>query len=134
VGEIDVGDVGPVIARERPDAALVGLGESSEHAPRLIDKIVREAAWAVIVLLHQPPRRSSTVIWPGFGGVWFLGSAVVDRLFSQMSTVELKSAAERLEAHRRSRLACGTVLAGCAFIPGREQRGLRLRLGPHPVR
>lgn len=30
--EIDVEDVGVVTARERPDVALVGLGESSEHA------------------------------------------------------------------------------------------------------
>ena len=52
--EIDVQDVGPVTARERPDVALVGLGESSEHALELIDKIVREAACPVIVLLHAP--------------------------------------------------------------------------------
>jgi len=52
--EIDVLDVGPVTARERPDVALVGLGESSEHALGLIDKIVREAACPVIVLLHSP--------------------------------------------------------------------------------
>ena len=39
-------------ARERPDVALVGLGESSEHALELIDKIVREAACPVIVLVH----------------------------------------------------------------------------------
>ena len=39
-------------ARERPDVALVGLGESSQHALDLIDKIVREAACPVIVLLH----------------------------------------------------------------------------------
>jgi AmiR/NasT family two-component response regulator len=52
--EIDVQDVGPVTARERPDVALVGLGESSEHALGLIDKIVREAACPVIVLLHGP--------------------------------------------------------------------------------
>ena len=50
--EIDVEDVGPVTARELPDVALVGLGESSEHALGLIDKIVREAACPVIVLLH----------------------------------------------------------------------------------
>jgi len=50
--EIDVADVGAVTARERPDVALVGLGESSEHALDLIDKIVREAACPVIVLLH----------------------------------------------------------------------------------
>jgi AmiR/NasT family two-component response regulator len=52
--EIDVEDVGTVTARERPDVALVGLGESSEHALELIDKIVREAACPVIVLLHAP--------------------------------------------------------------------------------
>src|SRR4051794_14658965 len=50
--EIEVDDVGDVTARERPDVALVGLGESSEHALELIDKIVREAACPVIVLLH----------------------------------------------------------------------------------
>ena len=50
--EIDVADVGPVTARERPDVALVGLGESSAHALDLIDRIVREAACPVIVLLH----------------------------------------------------------------------------------
>jgi AmiR/NasT family two-component response regulator len=52
--EIDVEDVGSVTARERPDVALVGLGESSEHALELIEKIVREAACPVIVLLHAP--------------------------------------------------------------------------------
>jgi AmiR/NasT family two-component response regulator len=52
--EIDVEDVGPVTARERPDVALVGLGASSAHALGLIDKIVREAACPVIVLLHAP--------------------------------------------------------------------------------
>jgi response regulator NasT len=52
--EIDVADVGAVTARERPDVALVGLGESSEHALDLIDKIVREASCPVIVLLHSP--------------------------------------------------------------------------------
>jgi AmiR/NasT family two-component response regulator len=50
--EIDVQDVGPVTARERPDVALVGLGESSDHALALIDKIVHESACPVIVLLH----------------------------------------------------------------------------------
>jgi AmiR/NasT family two-component response regulator len=50
--EIEVEDVGVVTARERPDVALVGLGESSAHALGLIEKIVREAACPVIVLLH----------------------------------------------------------------------------------
>ena len=52
--EIDVEDVGVVTSRERPDVALVGLGESSDHALGLIDRIVREAACPVIVLLHAP--------------------------------------------------------------------------------
>jgi hypothetical protein len=52
--EIEVEDVGAVTARERPDVALVGLGESSEHALELIEQIVREAACPVIVLLHAP--------------------------------------------------------------------------------
>jgi AmiR/NasT family two-component response regulator len=52
--EIEVADVGSVTARERPDVALVGLGESSDHALGLIEKIVQEAACPVIVLLHAP--------------------------------------------------------------------------------
>ena len=52
--EIDVEDVGAVTARERPDVALVGLGESSDHALGLIERIVREAACPVIALIHAP--------------------------------------------------------------------------------
>src|SRR5215217_4830650 len=52
--EIDVEDVGPVTARERPDVALVGLGASSDHALGLIERIVREAACPVIALIHAP--------------------------------------------------------------------------------
>jgi AmiR/NasT family two-component response regulator len=52
--EIDPANVAAVTAAERPDVALVGLGESAEHALVLIDKVVREAACPVIVLLHAP--------------------------------------------------------------------------------
>jgi AmiR/NasT family two-component response regulator len=52
--EVEVEDVGAVTARERPDVALVGLGESSEHALGLIERIVREAACPVIALIHAP--------------------------------------------------------------------------------
>jgi AmiR/NasT family two-component response regulator len=52
--EIEVEDVGAVTARERPDVALVGLGESSEHALHMVERIVREAACPVIVLIHEP--------------------------------------------------------------------------------
>jgi AmiR/NasT family two-component response regulator len=52
--EIDVDEVGPVTARERPDVALVGLGESSQHALVLIEKIVQEAFCPVILLIHEP--------------------------------------------------------------------------------
>ena len=52
--EIDVDEVGAVTARERPDVALVGLGESSQHALVLIEKIVQEASCPVILLIHEP--------------------------------------------------------------------------------
>ena len=52
--EIEVDDVGPVTAREHPDVALVGLGASSDHALVLIERIVKEAACPVIVLIHAP--------------------------------------------------------------------------------
>ncbi len=50
--EIYVKEVGPVTARENPDVALVGLGESSSHALELISEIVREASCPVIAILH----------------------------------------------------------------------------------
>jgi AmiR/NasT family two-component response regulator len=49
--ELNVGQVGLVTRQERPDVALVGLGESSEHALEHISQIVREAACPVIALL-----------------------------------------------------------------------------------
>jgi AmiR/NasT family two-component response regulator len=52
--EIDVEDVGSVTARERPDVALVGLGESSDHALQMVEKIVHEATCPVIALIHAP--------------------------------------------------------------------------------
>ena len=50
--EIYVKEVGVVTAREHPDVALVGLGESSVHALELISEIVREASCPVIALLN----------------------------------------------------------------------------------
>ena len=58
--EVDVADVGAVTAQERPDVALVGLGESSEHALGLIETIVKTATCPVIALIHAPA--------PGFLG------------------------------------------------------------------
>lgn len=50
--EIYVKEVGAVTAREHPDVALVGLGESSVHALDLISEIVREASCPVVALLN----------------------------------------------------------------------------------
>jgi response regulator NasT len=50
--EISLEHVGQVTARERPDVAFVGLGQSSEHALELIDQIVHEATCPVIALIH----------------------------------------------------------------------------------
>jgi response regulator NasT len=52
--QIEVSEVGAVTAREQPDVAFVGLGESSEHALELIEQIVHEAACPVVALLHAP--------------------------------------------------------------------------------
>ncbi len=49
--ETDVTGVAAATARESPDVAFVGLGESSEHALELISEIVREASCPVIALL-----------------------------------------------------------------------------------
>jgi AmiR/NasT family two-component response regulator len=54
--EVEVGEVAAVTAREHPDVALVGLGQSSAHALELIDRIVHEAVCPVIALLHAPDR------------------------------------------------------------------------------
>jgi response regulator NasT len=43
-----------VTARERPDVALVGLGESSEHALQVVEQIVHESTCPVIALIHVP--------------------------------------------------------------------------------
>lgn len=48
---VSVREVAATTARERPDVALVGLGESSEHALELISEIVREAYCPVIAVL-----------------------------------------------------------------------------------
>jgi AmiR/NasT family two-component response regulator len=54
--EVDVTEVAAVTARERPDVALVGLGQNSQHALEMIDQIVKESACPVIALLHAPDR------------------------------------------------------------------------------
>jgi AmiR/NasT family two-component response regulator len=52
--EISVKNVGAVTARERPDVALVGLGESSDHALEMVEQIVHESTCPVIALIHAP--------------------------------------------------------------------------------
>jgi AmiR/NasT family two-component response regulator len=49
---IEVDEVASVTQREHPDVALVGLGDSSDHALELIGEIVRQAACPVIALLE----------------------------------------------------------------------------------
>ena len=49
--EIHVSEVAAVTARERPDVAFVGLGESADHALDLITEIVGRAYCPVIALL-----------------------------------------------------------------------------------
>ena len=49
---VDASEIGDTTRRERPDVALVALGESSDHALEMISKIVHEASCPVIALLH----------------------------------------------------------------------------------
>jgi AmiR/NasT family two-component response regulator len=49
--EIEVDKVGAATSRERPDVALVALGQSDDHALRLISSIVAEAECPVIAVL-----------------------------------------------------------------------------------
>ena len=49
--EVNVSEVAAATARELPDVALVGLGDSMQHALDLIGEIVHEAACPVIALL-----------------------------------------------------------------------------------
>jgi AmiR/NasT family two-component response regulator len=52
--EIEINDVGGVTARELPDVALVRLGDNSDHALEMIDRIVAESACPVIALVDKP--------------------------------------------------------------------------------
>ena len=49
--ELNVDQVAERTRTEQPDVALVGLGDSSDHALELIEQIVRSAACPVILLL-----------------------------------------------------------------------------------
>ena len=49
--EIDVEQVGATTTQGHPDVALVGLGDSSQHALELIEQIVRKSSCPVIALL-----------------------------------------------------------------------------------
>jgi response regulator NasT len=51
VVETEVKKIGAATKREHPDVALVGLGESSQHALELIEQISAESSCPVIVLL-----------------------------------------------------------------------------------
>jgi AmiR/NasT family two-component response regulator len=55
--QIEVEDVGEFTRAEHPDIALVGLGESVQHALDLIERIVYEAVCPVVALLHAPDRK-----------------------------------------------------------------------------
>jgi two-component system, response regulator / RNA-binding antiterminator len=51
--ELNVEHVAELRRREQPDVALVGLGESSEHALELIEQIVHNASCPVILMLDS---------------------------------------------------------------------------------
>jgi AmiR/NasT family two-component response regulator len=55
--QIHVEDVGEFTRLEKPDVALVGLGESTQHALEMIERIVYEAVCPVVTLLHLPDKQ-----------------------------------------------------------------------------
>ena len=92
--------------------ALVGLGESSEHALRLIEKIVHEAACPVIVLLHAPDpgfvkeaskRGVFAYVTDGEGTDWQGSIDIVLRRFAEYQ--DLEGAFGRRAATERARAA-----------------------------
>jgi AmiR/NasT family two-component response regulator len=94
---VDVNDVGAVTARERPDVALVGLGESTGHALMLIERIVQESACPVIVLIHAADpefvREASkrgvfAYITDGEGTDWQSSIDIVLRRFAEYHDLE----------------------------------------------
>lgn len=50
----EVLDVAAITEREAPDLALVGLGESSQHALELIAEITSKASCPVIAIIRRP--------------------------------------------------------------------------------
>ena len=54
--EASLGDVGAITVKERPDVALVIVGEAGDHALQMIDRIVHEATCPVIAVLDVEDR------------------------------------------------------------------------------
>lgn len=54
VRETDPGDVATLTREHQPEVALVGLGDSDEHALSLIKRIAHESTCPVILVLHEP--------------------------------------------------------------------------------
>jgi response regulator NasT len=50
--DVELAEIGDATRRERPDVALVGVGDSSRHALEAISTIVSEASCPVIAILH----------------------------------------------------------------------------------
>jgi hypothetical protein len=99
--------------------ALVGLGESSEHALGLINKIVREAACPVIVLLHAPDPE-------------FLKEASKRGVFAHISDAGVEDWApptsQTAPAPRRDNRRTRHVKAGISERPVRHRQGCPLEI------
>jgi AmiR/NasT family two-component response regulator len=96
--QIEVSEIGAVAARERPDVAIVGLGESSQHALEMIEQVVHEAVCPVVALLHQPDptfvveaakRGVFAYLTNGDPADWQNAIEIVLRRFAQIQELEL---------------------------------------------
>ena len=140
-----VREVAAETARERPDVALVGLGDSSEHALDLVTEIVREsycpviailpvydASWvseaakrgvfAYIVESHPDELQSAIdITLRRFGDARSLQSAIERRTAEARRESEIASARQRQALELHDGVVQGLVAAQLAHDLGREE-------------
>ena len=80
--ELQVAEVAAATADALPDVALVGLGDSTQHALDLISRIVQEAACPVVAILESSDPA-------------FVNEAAKRGIFAYVSADDPRRAAER---------------------------------------
>ncbi len=140
-----VSDVAAETAETRPDVALVGLGESSDHALELVSEIVSEAYCPVIAVLANADARwvkeaakrglfgyvlegtpeelqtAMDITLRRFGDVQSLKGAVARRTAEAQRESEMAGARQRQALELHDRVLQRLVAAQMAHDLGREE-------------